>query len=227
MTAGRVLTICPSRDRPGPLKRLIESFLRTSTHAELVVVIDEDQTELYGNPVSGGRVRYVVQSPAKSGPIICYNSIWSSTPAEVYGALLDDCEFLTDGWDDYCLEARDRFPGKVGLISPWSNVKDPNGVVTDEMDYVQFMFITREWGGALGYFAYPKCIHYCWDTVLEVLADSTCIERVPREKFSICHHSLLSESTRLHLPHDTYEAVLFMATQRRQAIARLRKAMAR
>jgi len=33
----------PSRDRPGPLKRLIRSFLKTSTHAKLVVVIDEDQ----------------------------------------------------------------------------------------------------------------------------------------------------------------------------------------
>jgi hypothetical protein len=227
MSDGRVLTICPTRDRPGPLKRLIASFLRTSTHAKLVVVIDEDQRELYGNPVNGERVSFVFKSPPGAGPIACYNAIWSSTPADVYGALLDDCEFSTDGWDDYCLEARERFPGKVGLISPYTTVKDPTGVVTEEMDYVQFMFITREWGGALGYFAYPKCFHYCWDTVLEVLADSTSIERVPKEKFSICHHSLLSESTRTHLPHDTYEAILFMATQRRQAIARLKKAMAR
>jgi hypothetical protein len=227
MSEGRVLTICPSRDRPGPLKRLIASFLRTSTHARLVVVIDEDQTEMYSERDYGGRVSFVVKSPAKAGPIACYNAIWSANPAEVYGALLDDCEFETEGWDDYCLESRDRFPGKVGLISPWTNVKDPNGVVTEEMDYVQFMFITREWGGALGYFAYPKCIHYCWDTVLEVLADSTSIDRVPKEKFTISHHSLLSESTRLLLPHDTYEAILFMATQRRQAIARIKKAMAR
>ena len=227
MSEGRVLTICPSRDRPGPLKRMITSFLKTSTHARLVVVIDEDQTEMYSERDYGERVSFVVKSPPKAGPISCYNAIWSAHPAEVYGALLDDCEFETEGWDDYCLEARERFPGKVGLISPWTNVKDPNGVVTEEMDYVQFMFITREWGGALGYFAYPKCIHYCWDTVLEVLADSTSIERVTKEKFTISHHSLLSESTRLLLPHDTYEAIMFMATQRRQAIARLRKAMAR
>jgi hypothetical protein len=225
--SGRVLTICPSRDRPGPLKRLIASFLKTSTHAKLVVVIDSDQQEMYSERDYGERVSFVVKDPPKAGPISCYNAVWSSTPAEVYGALLDDCEFETYGWDDYCLEARDRFPGKVGLISPWTNVKDPSGVVTEEMDYVQFMFITREWGGALGYFAYPKCIHYCWDTVLEVLADSTSIERVPKEKFTISHHSLLSESTRLNLPHDTYEAIMFMATQRRQAIARLKKAMAR
>jgi hypothetical protein len=50
---------------------------------------------------------------------------------------------------------------------------------------------------------------------------------VPKEKFTISHHSLLSESTRLLLPQDTYEAVMFMATQRSQAIARLKKAMAR
>jgi hypothetical protein len=225
--SGRVLTICPSRDRPGPLKRLIASFLKTSTHAKLVVVIDSDQQEMYSERDYGERVSFLVKDPPKAGPISCYNAVWSSTPAEVYGALLDDCEFETDGWDDYCLEARYRFPGKVGLISPWTNVKDPSGVVTEEMDYVQFMFITREWGGALGYFAYPKCIHYCWDTVLEVLADSTSIERVPKEKFTISHHSLLSESTRLLLPHDTYEAIMFMATQRRQAIARLKKAMAR
>jgi hypothetical protein len=227
MSTGRVLTICPSRDRPGPLKRLIASFLKTSTHARLVVVIDSDQQEMYSERDYGERVSFVVKDPPKAGPIACYNGIWSCTPAEVYGALLDDCEFETDGWDDYCLEARDRFPGRVGLISPWTNVKDPGGVVTEEMDYVQFMFITKEWGGALGYFAYPKCIHYCWDTVLEVLADSTSIERVPKEKFTISHHSLLSESTRLLLPHDTYEAIMFMATQRRQAISRLKKAMAR
>lgn len=225
--SGRVLTICPSRDRPGPLKRLIASFLKTSTHARLVVVIDSDQTEMYSERDYGERVSFVVKDPPKAGPIACYNAIWSSTPAEVYGALLDDCEFETEGWDDYCLEARERFPGRVGLISPWTNVKDPSGVVTEEMDYVQFMFITREWGGALGYFAYPKCIHYCWDTVLEVLADSTSIERVHKDKFTISHHSLLSESTKLNLPNDTYEAILFMATQRRQAIARLKKAMAR
>ena len=227
MPTGKVLTICPSRDRPQPLYRMIDSFLRTSTHAELVVVIDEDQTAMYDLTKFGPRVSCVVKSPARGGPVACYNGVWSSRSAEVYGALLDDCEFLTPGWDDFCLEARERLPGRVGLISPWSNVKDSADHVTAEMDYVQFMFITREWGAAVGYFAYPKCIHYCWDTVLEVLADSTSILRVPKETFSICHRSLPSESVKLHMAHDTYEAVLFFAQQRRQTIERLKRAMAK
>ena len=225
MPPGRVLVICPSRDRPTALYRMIGSFLKTSTHAKLVVVIDEDQTELYNLKNFGGRVSCVVKSPARAGPAATYNAVWSSIPAEVYGAAVDDCEFLTNGWDDYVLEARDRFPGKVGLISPWSNVKDSGGMVTAEIDYVQFTFITREWGGAVGYFTYPKVLAYGWDTILEVLADSTSIERVPREKFAICHHSLPSDNVKEYMAHDTYEAVLFFAQQRRQTIDRIRRAM--
>ena len=225
MSAGRVLVICPSRDRPHALYRMIDSFLRTSTHAKLVVVIDEDQTGMYDLSGFGERVSVVVKSPARSGPAGTYNSVWSTTPADVYGALTDDCEFLTSGWDDVVLEIRERMPGKVGLIAPWSNVKDPEGTVIDEIDYVQFSFITREWGAALGYFTYPKCLAYAWDTILEVLADSTSIERVPREVFSICHRSLPSDNVKQYMANDTYEALMFFAQQRRRAIERLRRAM--
>jgi hypothetical protein len=227
MSNGRVLVICPSRDRPQSLYRMIESFVATSTHARLVVVIDDDQTDMYDLGGFGDRVSCVVKSPPKAGPAATYNAVWSSTPAEVYGALTDDCEFLTHGWDDVVLELREKMPGRVGLIAPWSNVKDFEGTVIDEIDYVQFSFITKEWGAALGYFTYPKCLAYGWDTILEVLADSTSIERVPREVFSICHRSLPSDNVKQYMAQDTYESVLFFAQQRRKAIERLRKAMSR
>ena len=37
-----ILTICPSRERPERLKEMIESFIKTSSQSDLVVVLDED-----------------------------------------------------------------------------------------------------------------------------------------------------------------------------------------
>jgi hypothetical protein len=227
MTQERVVAICPSRDRPTQLDRLVTSFLATSTHARLVIVIDSDQSSLYDLSNYGARVTAIVQSSSMAGPAGTYNQIVSSITADVYGAVVDDSEFMTVGWDDFVLNTRNGFPGKVGLVSAWNNVCMPRGDDSPQIDYVQFPFVTREWVSAVGFFSYPKCVAYCWDTILDVIGDETSIKRCDKEEFHMRHHAMTSDNEGKYLRQDALEAVFYLANGRRKTVARLKKAMSR
>ena len=81
----------------------------------MAVYVDEDQKDQY----AGIDKRAMLTVGKRVGQCAALNALHSNHPGYlVYGAATDDCEFMTSGWDQWVLRARESFPGRVGAISP-------------------------------------------------------------------------------------------------------------
>ena len=212
-----ILILCPSRDRNLALGRMIVTLLKTSTHADLAVYVDDDQVEMYAPCVKHERVRYV-HGP-RVGPVAAMNVMVETNPGyEVYGAVTDDSEFRTDGWDLWLLKAAASFPGGIGVMSPKLRG-------SKRMDYP---YATRRWVEVLGFFAWPGCHHFYWDVLVELLGEGIgAIKYATEEEFLMLHDDAPTENISLKTVTDARNLLPIIAIERPLLIRKLREAVAR
>lgn len=173
-----IAAICPTRSRPGPLKKTIETFLQTSDSAHFIAWVDEDQKDLYR--FDHERVRIHVGS--RMGPVRSTNLIADlyGQNYDVLGMVPDDCAFKVPGWDRYLEQTIQGFPNRIGMVSAAHN----NG------PFVNFPWVTQQWFNLVGWYFYPTNFHYCCDTVLEILGEcANAIVYAPADRFLIEHLS--------------------------------------
>jgi hypothetical protein len=209
---GKVLVVLASRDRPGALKVMLETFHATqSGNADVVVYVDEDQREQYASlrcsQVIGPRI----------GPVGSLNRLVEMYPGySVYGAATDDCRFLTPNWDQWLLETTARFPGQIGAMSP----HQPR---SNRMD---FPYVTGRWVEALGCLCPSTATHYYWDVAVEIIAEQLgCLAWASDEEFSIEHDEMMpvrdkDELLRM-LYKDGREVLLTLAFKRKEMMMKL------
>ena len=129
----RVGVLIPSRDRPQLLREAIASVQETSSHADALVYIDEDQRELYGL-VENSNV-HVLHGP-RVGPVASANALVKAFPGyDAYGLITDDSRITTPGWDGWLMDALDVFPKRLAVISPHHS----------HSNYVDMPFVSRAW----------------------------------------------------------------------------------
>src|SRR5580765_4962714 len=111
--------MCASRGRPQLLVRMVDSVRRTSTKADVVVYLDDDDADTYS-----------VDVPTIVGPRLgqcgSLNALYDKFGAGYVaaGAATDDCEFRTLGWDDWVISKTQAFRGQVGAIGPYCEAAD-------------------------------------------------------------------------------------------------------
>lgn len=167
--------MCPSRDRPDQLVKMVDSVVaRSSNQVELAVYIDFDQKTKYPASLPNTHVCY----GERVGPVSSYNALVKRHRGyDVYGAVTDDCQFETEGWETWLNSAVAAFKNNVGAIAPY--VRD-----SGRMD---FPWVTRQWIETLGYFALKTCKHYYWDVAVELLGQCSQIAYADVYDFRIAH----------------------------------------
>lgn len=210
-----ILVIAPTRDRPQDFVGLCESFANTSTHAELVGYVDDDQHHLYDALQLPERCR--MHFGQRQGPVFAVNTMahLNRDPIRIYGVAPDDSRFMKAGWDDYLVEAFERFPKRIGVVSPAHSCGD----------YVNFPYVSREWIEVVGWMAYPHAYHFIWDTLIEILAESSnCIEYAPADKFLFFHE----QKPAINLDRyssDAHSFLMWCVGDRRSVVKRVRDAI--
>lgn len=231
---GRVLVMCASRGRPEALQRMLDSARVTSSTADIIVYVDDDQKDLY----AGVRGRYRVASGRRLGPCASLNALAKLMPDyEAYGAMTDDCTFETVGWDQWVLKTAASFKAGIGAIAPKT--------VEGDEDRMDFPWLTNRWVEVLGKFVPVKTYHFFWDVVLQVMGEQTQIAFAKEDEFLIRHEDMvpspeaLDESTaggfeptteygrRVVFSYsDAKESLRWIARKMKPEVAKLRAAIA-
>ena len=153
---------------------MANSFARTSSRADLIAYVDEDDPADYDFDLP----RVTIRRGPRIGTVAVCNELAKIASYRAYGMVPDDSEFLTERWDDYVGRAIDELPKHVGVVSPHHNL----GV------HVDMPFVSREWIDATGWFAYPKAFHWVWPIITGLIGDiSQCLVRAGEQEFSIKH----------------------------------------
>lgn len=171
--------MCASRGRPERLSRMIESVRRTSTKADVVVCLDDDDAHNYDLATIG--VPFIVGP--RVGQCASLNELgWKfGGEYEAMGAATDDCEFQTPGWDDWVLEKTNSFYGRVGALGPFC----------EGVDRMDFPWFTKRWVEVAGAFCPVPTEHFYWDVALEWVGEMTQIAFATKDDFHISHEGVM------------------------------------
>lgn len=146
----KVLTICPSRNRPRRLTEMLDSFNKTNSFSDILVYVSDDDPKIeeYKSlkaPIMFGRRRTIVE---------VFNHIFNVCPNyEFYSEINDDHVYHTDGWDSLLTS-----PIKDYGISCGGSEGLPSGIV-----------ISGNIPRALGYLVTPLLQHTYVDNYFETL----------------------------------------------------------
>ncbi|NDI46782.1 aspartyl/asparaginyl beta-hydroxylase domain-containing protein [Goekera deserti] len=154
----RLSVLCPSRQRPGGLRRLLRSMAGTATHPERIEVLcyvdsDDPAVARYRKMLDGRLVTGLDRVVLQVGEPIGLPAAWNALAAAATGDLLamanDDQVYVQRGWD----LALDR---RVQELS----ASHADGVFCMYFDADQypegsadFPIVTRAWFEGLGYFS--------------------------------------------------------------------------
>ena len=173
---GRVLVACSSRDRPEYLEKMIASVTKTSTVADVAVYIDDDQKDKY----VGVKGKYRMFCGYRMWPCKSLNLIVKAMPGyEAYGAATDDCEFISDGWDQWVLRAVDGFKSRIGVICPQT--------VNGYKKRMDFPWVSGNWLKVVGGLVPYETQHFYWDVGLQILGEQTQIIYATEQEFGLSH----------------------------------------
>ena len=114
----KILTICPSRERPERLNDMLESFFKTSTESDLIIIVDEDDLELDRYREITRRylgVELLVSKLANNTER--FNKVFKDNPDyDYYHMTNDDFIYRTDGWDKKFIKGLEENCGGEGIV---------------------------------------------------------------------------------------------------------------
>lgn len=160
--------LCPTRNRPTNVNRLIQSALETAAdpeYIEFVFYIDEDDTSYdnFENVWNHAAIIFV------RGPRIVLSQTWNEcykmATGPYYYHLGDDNIFKTFGWDRYFIHEFSNYPDKILFTHGLDGgPHDATGFGTHGM-------IHKNWVETVGYFVPPYYVSDFNDTWLNEVAN--------------------------------------------------------
>lgn len=232
-----VVVMVPSRSRPESLLKTWES-VRDTSNADLIAYVDRDQRADYES--LGARMMYQIQTGVvatippeenrfsimvgkRIGPVhainqICHiarnNPVKERYPdARIWMYLTDDSTIGPHGWDRWLIEAIDRLPNRIGVVS----------LNHGDAPYVNFYALSTEMVEAVGWYALPVYAWY-WDTAMELIGDGTELVWSKPNELAINHMVQCSDDRLSQPPADLISFHEWIISDRRNIIARVRKA---
>ena len=109
----QILTVCPSRGRPDRLTEMVESFYKTSSKSDLLVIGDEDDPKIQGyRNVREHFADMKLWETKLTNNSARFNKAFEVYPDyEYYHITNDDVIYKTEGWDITFIEMLDTRPG--------------------------------------------------------------------------------------------------------------------
>ncbi len=133
---------------------------------------------------------------------------------DVYGLIVGDAEFKSPGWEAYLEAEVARMPNGIGVVSAAHTAGT----------FVNFPFVTREWVDAVGWYACPDTVHFCWDSVIECLGEATHIAYATPAEMFIAHESVRNERLFTVFTADALKFLGWFVNRRREIVSLLRAA---
>jgi len=158
-----ISVLCPTRNRPGGVRRLIRSARDTAAGPlEFVFYIDDDAPGSVPPDVAATPGVLVV-----TGPRLVFSDMWNACYAKASADVLmmaaDDIMFRTPGWDEAVLAEFARWPDRIVLVHGEDLIQGAR--------LGTHPFVHRKWADALGYFSPTFFGRDFCDTWLSDLAD--------------------------------------------------------
>lgn len=209
-----VLVLCPTRRRFDGAVQTYDSVQKTTSgRVKIAFYVDDDDKNTYHGLQDRCPNSIVMNGPPK-GPVSAFNHL-VSIDSKIYLCATDDMTFESNDWDLYVIDAVDKFPNRIGIISPSHNIGD----------FINFVTTTGEWIRTVGYLAYPGVYHFCWDTICELLAEPTGLVRSPAE-FRVENRYLPAHNIE-KLGDDCFAFCMWVAQNRRDTIQKILAAQGR
>ena len=145
----KISILCPTRERPDQVIRLIESLLKNAREPErleILFYIDHDD-ETFPNVNRYGDIVKVFQGP-RTWISNAHNLLYSFSQGEIIMTAADDMVFRTLGWDSAVYAAFDSVPDKIVLVYG-------NDLGTHAGKIATHGFFHRNWVDALGTWVQP------------------------------------------------------------------------
>ena len=186
MSDNDLLVIVPTRGRRAQCERLLESFDRTVTCADLVFVTDPDDGSYEGMDWGGAECAVLEPRQMLSGKL----NKTAMSFAGAYPVLMwcaDDHVFRTPGWDKLMLQALEDMGGS-GWVWPDSRRRS---------DVPEIWMCSSDVVQALGWFANPALSHYYLDNSIADLGKRSGLYRwCPEAVIEHLHYSVCPETER-------------------------------
>lgn len=152
--------LCPTRNRPGNVRRLIESARDTADGPLEFVFYADDDAPLPPDITSQDGVVTI------TGPRIMmsamWNACWDRASGEIAMMGADDIAFRTPGWDTTVLAEFTKYPDRIVLVHGQDGIQGP--------DLGTHSFLHRRWVETVGYFTAPYFSRDFADTWINDLA---------------------------------------------------------
>ena len=147
--APKISILCPTRERPKQVIRLIESLLKNAREPEkleILFYIDNDD-ETFPNLARFGDTVKVFRGP-RTWISNAHNFLYTYCKGEIIMTAADDMVFRTKGWDSAVYAAFDSVPDKIVLVYG-------NDLGTHAGKIATHGFFHRKWVEALGTWVQP------------------------------------------------------------------------
>lgn len=172
MSQNKVLVICPTRERPGKLREMIESFQRTAVMSELRIIIDYDDPKYneYINIIVEHNLTSCIRTSAERKTTTDFiNRAYRSEPIfDFYSVTNDDFVYHTPEWDQKLTEEI-KAHGNIGIAYGDDGLAGVNMPTTS--------VISGEIIRAVGWLQLPSLRHLYGDNTWRTVGQSANILR--------------------------------------------------
>ena len=177
-----VSILCPTRERPKELRRMIDTAQETATGpVEILLYFDPDDNTVNEFLHLDGVRAFRGKKPLKLGA--AWNKLCDCSTGDYVFMGNDDLVFHTQGWDRLMVHKyREEFPDGVGLL--WADDMG-NGA-----RHCAFPFLSKQWVAILGYFAPTYFEFFFHDTwVFDIAKDINRAVYYPEVKIEHAHYT--------------------------------------
>lgn len=144
-TIGKISVLCPTRNRPANVKKLVDSARSLANAPESLeflfyVDLDDDSFPLVEDV-------HIIRGP-RVWISNAHNILYSFATGEILMTAGDDMEFLSPGWDDLVRETFQKIPDRIALVFG-------NDLATHSGKIAVHGFFHRRWVEILGTWVQP------------------------------------------------------------------------
>lgn len=167
--------LCPTRQRPNDVARLINSAQETAYSAgvlspriEFVFYVDDDDDSymhLAEDCLGVQHIKWVTGKRYSTPMSDMWNKCYEVADGPYYFLAGDDVVFRTHGWEMKFMEAFEQFPDKIAFVHGL------DGTAHDEAGHGTHGMIHQNWVDVVGYVTPPYFVMDYIDTWLNEVAD--------------------------------------------------------
>lgn len=167
-TQNRLLTVCPTRNRPERLKTLIDSFEKTIRgESVLLILLDKCDIKL-GEYVKVVKDHDVLIQPRQTLTKIINSAFEKYPDFGYYSIVNDDMEYITPGWDTILRSDGIAYGNfRVNNVNPMSSVI--NGDLVRAVGWIQYPKLISLSGDNIWYWIGKRLnrLYRYWDVFIE------------------------------------------------------------